>query len=187
MSNVEIDDPLLTAFRAGEIIAYPTEAVYGLGCDPDNHAAVLKLLNLKQRSVEKGLILIGRTYSQLLPYVNDAAIPMDMRTEIFSSWPGPNTWLLPKSNKTPYWLTGGSELIAVRVSAHVVVQGLCSRFDKPIVSTSANRAGESAARTRDAVIQQFSDKVILIDGELTGAAKPSRIRNGLTGQIVREN
>ena len=183
----DIDDPLLTAFRAGEIIAYPTEAVYGLGCDPDNQAAVLRLLSLKRRPVEKGLILVARTYSQLLPYVNDAAIPMDRRTEIFSSWPGANTWLLPKSNKAPDWLTGGSELIAVRVSAHPLVQRLCMLFDKPLISTSANRTGEAAALTREAVIQQFSDKVIVLDGELGGAVKPSCIRNGLTGQIIREN
>jgi L-threonylcarbamoyladenylate synthase len=187
MTNIEIDDPLLIAFRSGEIIAYPTEAVYGLGCDPDNQAAVLSLLSLKQRPVEKGLILIARTYSQLLPYVNDAAIPMDMRTEIFSSWPGPNTWLLPKSSKAPDWITGGSELIAVRVSAHQGVQDLCVRFNKPLVSTSANRSGEPAAVTKAEVIKQFGKQVIVVDGPLGGATKPSRIRNGYTGKIIREN
>lgn len=187
MIDIEIDDPLLIAFRAGETIAYPTEAVYGLGCDPDNQAAVMNLLDLKQRPIEKGLILIARTYSQLLPYVNDAAIPMDMRTEIFSSWPGPNTWLLPKSNKAGNWLTGGSELIAVRVSAHQGVQDLCMLFDKPMVSTSANRSGDPAAVTKAEVIKQFGKLVIVVDGPLGGATNPSRIRNGFTGKIIREN
>lgn len=187
MNQTENDDPLLNSFRAGKIFAYPTEAVFGLGCDPDNQSAVLNLLSLKKRPVEKGLILIGNTYSQLLPYVDDAAIPMDMRTEIFSSWPGPVTWLLPKSARAPDWITGGSAQIAVRVSAHVLVQDLCQRLGKPIVSTSANVTGLPAAMSSKQVLKYFGDSVVLVEGELGGATKPSCIRNGLTGEIIREN
>ncbi len=82
-------DPVVAAFQAGSLIVYPTEAVMGIGCDPDNEAAVNALLEIKQRPVEKGVILIAANYSQLLPYVNDNAIRPDRRTDIFSSWPGP--------------------------------------------------------------------------------------------------
>lgn len=180
-------ESLTDDFLAGKLFAYPTEAVYGLGCDPDQEQAVLNLLALKQRPIEKGLILVARTYSQLLPYINDASIPMAKRTEIFSSWPGPNTWLLPASKKAPKWITGGSDLIAVRVSAHPVVQSLCELFNKPLVSTSANLTGQPSALTEKEVTQQFAQQVILVPGALGNNLKPSKIRHGITGQTIREN
>ncbi|MFT4941542.1 MAG: L-threonylcarbamoyladenylate synthase [Paraglaciecola sp.] len=178
-------ESFLVGLEKGEVVAYPTEAVFGLGCDPDNEQAVLQLLALKKRSVDKGLILVAKTYSQLLPYINDKSIPMDRRTEIFSSWPGPITWLLPASVKAPAWITGNSKLIAVRVSQHPIVQQLCEWAGKPLVSTSANVSGVAPARTADEVVNQFADKVLLVKGEVGGRDKPSEIRNGLTGQIIR--
>lgn len=180
-------DPLVSRFYAGQIFAYPTEAVFGLGCDPDNETAVMTLLALKQRPLSKGLILVAKTYSQLLPYVNDAAIPMDKRTEILSSWPGAITWLLPKSKSAPHWITGDSPFIAVRVSQHPVIQELCSRFAKPLVSTSANLNATQPARTAKQVRSYFADKVELIEGELGSALMPSKIRHGLSGQTIRDN
>ena len=97
---------VIDALNAGGVIAYPTEAVYGLGCDPDNEAAVLALLSIKQRPVEKGLILVAANYSQLLPYVDDKAIPLEKRYQIFSSWPGHVSWVLPASQTAPMWITG---------------------------------------------------------------------------------
>jgi L-threonylcarbamoyladenylate synthase len=187
MPTVNNSDSLVASFNAGAVFAYPTEAVFGLGCDPDNESAVMDLLRLKQRPVEKGLILVARSYSQLLPYVDDQAIPMDFRTEIFSSWPGPNTWLLPASKTAPTWITGGSELIAVRVPNHSLVSALCELFDKPLVSTSANLTGQPSALSASEVRAQFEDQVIVIDGELGKQAKPSKIRHGLTGQVIRDN
>jgi L-threonylcarbamoyladenylate synthase len=178
-------ESFLAALKNGEVIAYPTEAVFGLGCDPDNEQAVQHLLALKNRSVDKGLILVARTYSQLLPYIDDKSIPMDKRTGIFSSWPGPITWLLPASVKAPGWITGDSKLIAVRVSQHPVVQQLCEWAGKPLVSTSANVAGVEPAKTADEVVHQFADKVLLVEGDVGGRDRPSEIRNGLTGQIIR--
>ncbi|MCC2616891.1 Sua5/YciO/YrdC/YwlC family protein [Aestuariibacter halophilus] len=185
MTELSSDDPFVTAFNNGALFLYPTEAVYGIGCDPDNETAVQALLARKQRPVEKGLILIAKTYSQLLPYVNDDAIPMDRRTQIFSSWPGPNTWLLPKSASAPDWITGGSDLIAVRVTAHPVVQSLCERVNKPLVSTSANVTGLEAARTLTQAQQQLGEDLLCIEGALGNAANPSSIRHGLTGQLIR--
>ncbi|KXI30007.1 Sua5/YciO/YrdC/YwlC family protein [Paraglaciecola hydrolytica] len=187
MLDKSVAQQLQQQFVQGCIFAYPTEAVYGLGCDPDNESAVTELLRLKQRSVTKGLILVARSYSQFLAYVDDAAIPMDRRTEIFSSWPGPNTWLLPASKKAPLWITGGSDFIAVRVSQHPLIQELCELFQKPLVSTSANISTYPAAQTPEQVITQFADKVVLIAGELGGALKPSMIRHGYTGKVIREN
>jgi L-threonylcarbamoyladenylate synthase len=172
-------------FNDGQLIAYPTEAVYGLGCDPDNLDAIRMLLELKQRPIEKGLILVANTYSQLLPYVKDSDIPMDKRTEIFSRWPGPITWLLPKSPNLSDLITGRSALVAVRVSNHPVVKAICQELGKPIISTSANLVGHKPATTAAQVTEQFADKVMIIEGEVGDASNPSTIINGLTGEILR--
>ena len=184
---LENSELILQTLQQGELVAYPTEAVLGLGCDPDNEAAVNALLMLKKRPVEKGLILVAKTYSQLLPYIDDARIPMDMRTEIFSSWPAAITWLLPASKKAPKWITGDSELIAVRVTQHIVVGQLCELFNKPLVSTSANVSGAQPAMNAQQLYQQFDKSLLLVEGCLGGENKPSQIRHGLTGQIIRDS
>ncbi len=172
--------------QQGEVISYPTEAVYGLGCDPDNEAAVLNLLAIKQRPVAKGLILVAATYSQLLPYVDDKAIPLEKRYQILSSWPGHISWVLPASKTAPKWVTGQFDSIAVRVSAHPVVQQLCQAYGKPLVSTSANLAGEPAITDYQQLLATIGLKVsAIVDGKLGGAAQPSQIRDAISGQLVR--
>ena len=178
-------DPVVEAFYNGELLVYPTEAVMGVGCDPDNEIAVNALLRVKQRPVEKGVILIAANYSQLLPYVNDKAVRPDRRTDIFSSWPGPNTWLLPKSSSAPQWITGEHEKIAVRVTNHPVVVALCNKLGKPIVSTSANLSGQPPATTIAQAKAVFGNSVVYVDGEVGGADKPSTIRDGDTAEVIR--
>ena len=183
MAELEL---VLQALQQGGVIAYPTEAVYGLGCDPDNEAAVMALLAIKQRQVEKGLILIAANYSQLLPYVDDKAIPLEKRYQIFSSWPGHISWVLPASKTAPKWLTGQFDSIAVRVSAHPVVQQLCSAYGKPLVSTSANLSGQPAITDKAELQQSLGDKLsAIMPGPLGGATQPSQIRDALSGNIVR--
>lgn len=177
---------VIDALNAGGVIAYPTEAVYGLGCDPDNEAAVLALLAIKQRPVEKGLILVAANYSQLLPYVNDKAIPPEKRYQIFSSWPGHVSWVLPASQTAPKWITGQFDSIAVRVSAHPVVQQLCLTYGKPLVSTSANLSGQPAITDKAELEHSLGAMLAaIVPGTLGGATQPSQIRHALTGDIVR--
>jgi L-threonylcarbamoyladenylate synthase len=170
----------------GSVILYPTEAVFGLGCDPDNEQAVMDLLAIKQRSVDKGLILIADNYSQLLPYIDDVKIPMDKRPEIFSSWPGAVTWILPAATTAPKWLTGKFDTIAVRVTNHTKVKKLCLEFGKPLVSTSANLTGCEPVKNITEAKIVFSDKnLFYVDGELGLGNKPSQIKSGLTGAVIR--
>lgn len=190
MTNVSSDtdgaaDPIVEAFNAGKLLVYPTEAVMGIGCDPDNKEAVYRVLEVKQRSVDKGVILIAANYSQLLPYVNDSAIRQDKRTDIFSSWPGANTWLLPKSDTAPVWVTGVHDKIAVRVTDHPVVKALCEKLGKPLVSTSANISGEPSTRTIEEAKAVFKDSVEYVYGEVGGNKNPSVIRDGDTGEVIR--
>ena len=129
------------ALRRGGVIAYPTEAVWGLGCDPFDESAVLRLLAIKQRPVEKGLILIAATLEQLKPLIDVAAVPTDRLADVLSSWPGPYTWVMPATAQAPRWITGQHRGIAVRVSQHPTVVGLCQAYGGALVSTSANLSG----------------------------------------------
>ena len=173
-------------FRQGGLIAYPTEAVFGLGCDPDNQEAIQRLLTVKQRCASKGLILVAADYAQLLPYVDDSLIPQERRFEIFSKWPGPVTWLLPKSARVSALLSGDSDLIAVRVPNFPMLRDLCRQLGKPIISTSANLSGQPPAINAEQVQHQLGDQVDwTIDQPVGGNASPSQIFNGLTGQQLR--
>jgi len=87
------------SIQQGKVIAYPTEAVFGLGCHPLDAEAVKKILKIKQRPVSKGLILIASDFSQLRPYVAD--VPDALLEQALNTWPGPNTWLFPKNPATP--------------------------------------------------------------------------------------
>lgn len=174
----------LTALTQGEVIAYPTEAVFGLGCDPDDEHAVHQLLTLKQRPIEKGLILIAANYQQLLPYIRDDLLSDEQRERMFSHWPGPVTFVVPAV--TVPWLTGKFTSIAIRVTDHPQVQRLCTAFGKPIVSTSANLSGEPPARNWQEVKRQFGQDFPVFISETGGRINPSTIRDVITGELVRE-
>lgn len=176
---------IATVFKDGGVIAYPTEAVFGLGCDPLSESAALKVLSLKGRPVKKGMILIASNYSQVSAFVDDDKIPFERRPEIFSSWPGPITWLLPKSRNAPSWVTGDSDMIAVRVTEHQVVCQLCDYLASPLISTSANPAGLAPAQTPAQVSAYFSDAITVIDAPVGGQTRPSQIRHCLTGEVLR--
>lgn len=172
--------------RTGQVIAYATEAVFGLGCDPDNEQAVLRLLEIKQRPMEKGLILVAANWLQLQPYLDTTRIPATNLANALASWPGPFTWVMPAARHTPHWLRGQFDSLAVRVSAHPQVQALCQAFDKPIVSTSANLTGAPPCRNAHEVEQQLKDLVpCILAGTVSGATNPSQIRDVITGNTLR--
>ncbi len=165
------------------MLAYPTEAVWGLGCDPFNALAVLRVLALKGRSPARGLIVLAAEYEQLAPLVRFP--DPETRQRVLASWPGPVTWLLPASPGVPPWLTGGRDTLAVRVTAHPVAAGLC-RVAGPLVSTSANPAGRPPARRALQVRRWFTGGIdLLVPGETGGARSPSRIIDARSGRRLR--
>jgi L-threonylcarbamoyladenylate synthase len=169
---------------AGGVIAYPTEAVYGLGCDPLDARAVRRLLAVKARSETKGLILVAADWAQLEPYV----LPLEPGrvAAIRATWPGPVTWLLPARSDTPRWLTGSHATLAVRVTAHPLAAALCRRWGAALVSTSANRGDRRPARTAFGVRRALgADVDYILAGPCGGNPRPSTIRDGLTGAVVR--
>lgn len=170
--------------QQGDVIAYPTEAVFGLGCDPFNQQAVLQLLALKQRAVEKGLILVAANPQALadLTLLNHQA----WSQHVLNSWQDTNqaiSWVLPKTNLCPAWISGAHDSVAVRVSHHPIVKALCG--DGVLVSTSANPAGKEPARSCQQVNDYFADQVWCLDAPLGGLAQPSQIWHAQTGQRLR--
>jgi L-threonylcarbamoyladenylate synthase len=184
-----VNNNLHNAIRAlnnKEVIAYPTEAVFGVGCDPDSETAVMRLLALKQRPVEKGLILIAANFEQLESYIDDSMLTDIQREAVFSCWPGPVTFVFPARSSTPRWLTGRFDSLAVRVTDHPRVVELCQAYGKPLVSTSANLTGQEPCRTVDEVFAQFGDAFPVVNGETGGRLNPSEIRDALTGELFRQ-
>jgi len=172
------------AVAAGGIIAYPTEAVYGLGCDPLNPAAVFRLLDIKQRPAEKGLILIASELTQLRPFIQmpDA----DILKRVNATWPGSVTWLMPKQPEIPLWLCGNHQRIAVRITAHPLAAALCKACGHALISTSANVSHQRAARNALQIQNRFGDQLdFILHGKLGDNARPSEIRDAISDQLIR--
>lgn len=176
----------IAALHAGGVVAYPTEAVWGLGCDPFDEAAVMRLLALKQRDVAKGLILVAGTLDAVESFLDWDALPTDRREAVFASWPGPHTWIVPAGGRVPHWITGAHDGVAVRISAHPLVASLCNAFGGPLVSTSANRAGDppprQLAQVEPALLGALDG---WIDGDTGTLSAPTEIRDARSGAVLR--
>lgn len=174
----------VTYLKQGKVIAHPTEAVYGLGCDPDNIDAVSRILQIKHRAIDKGFILIGASWEQLEPLIT--YIQPKLLTRVLATWPGPTTWLFPANEHVPHWLTGNRKSIAVRVTSHPIAKALCEEFGGPLISTSCNKSGEIPARDIRTIQLTLNNTVdYVIEGALGGRLRPTEIRDALTGEILR--
>ena len=145
----------VSALRRGGVIAYPTEAVWGLGADPWDQTACLRLLALKRRPWDKGLILVAADAGQLEPFIEVPSKNVWKRAAL--TWPGPNTWVFPCTERTPEWISGDQDSVAVRISAHAPVRALCQAFGGALVSTSANPSTRPPARSATQVRLYFRD------------------------------
>lgn len=174
----------------GGVIAYPTESVFGYGCDPYNEAAVAHLLQIKRRPVEKGMILVAANMDQIQPLL--APLPSSQVEQLQATWPGPVTWLIPDLNNIiPRWIKGRFDSVALRVSAHSTVQGLCLAWGGPVVSTSANLSGEPPARSEYSLMRRYhhghAGSVVdyIVPGQTQKYNNPTEIRDLKTGRIIR--
>ncbi|MGQ0658841.1 MAG: L-threonylcarbamoyladenylate synthase [Chromatiales bacterium] len=167
----------------GGIIAYPTEAVFGLGCDPRNIAALLRLVAIKGRAANKGFIVIAGNVDQLDDLVRYPSATV--RKRVLATWPGPVTWVLPSRPDLPLPLTGGRGTLAVRVTAHATASALC-RIAGPLVSTSANLSGHRPAHDLLRVRGQFCNYIdYFVPGRVGAEAGPTEIRDAQTGRVLR--
>lgn len=176
----------VASLRGGRIIAYPTEAVFGLGCDPLQPEALASLLQLKKRDPKKGLILIAHDFETLQPYIDMSEIPSEHLAQILASWPGPYTWIFPAKSSISRLLTGRFNSLAVRVTAHPIARGLSEAFGGPIVSTSANPEGLPPAKNAAEVEQYFGQQCDIVEGQIGDLAQPTSIREALTLTYVRK-
>lgn len=177
-------DEAVNAIHQGGIVAYPTESVYGLGCDPRKLATIHRLLDLKQRPIEKGFILIAADFEQLKPFLG----PVDSRVmaKVMATWPGPVTWLMPAADNVSSNVRGSHPSIAVRVTSHPIAAALCRAAGTALISTSANAAGETPLRDARDVAATFGDVIdCIVAGDVGGNVNPTEIRDALTDEIVR--
>jgi len=171
-----------TIIRNAGVIAYPTESVFGLGCDPHSEQAVNKILQLKTRPVDKGLIIIAANLEQLEPYID---LSEEQKQKIRNE-KSAITWLVKKSDIAPNWIHGNHPKIAVRVSRHPTVVKLCNAINQPIVSTSANPAGKAPAISRQQSMDYFSSGVDLYLNDSTHfSGQPTQIKDIETDGVIR--
>lgn len=179
MNNAELRQAV-AVLKKGGVIAYPTETVYGLGCDPRKSSAIRRIYSLKGRDRKKQLLLVAASIAQVrkVAKLEGAALVLARKY-----WPGPLTLVLPSLKK-------GS--VAIRVSSSSIVQDLCRAFGYPIISTSANRSGETECRSGRAVKRLFAQGHLAPDFVIDAGGLPRRktstvahVRKDGTVEIVR--
>ncbi|MDD5059234.1 MAG: Sua5/YciO/YrdC/YwlC family protein [Sideroxydans sp.] len=175
---------LAAHLKRGGLIAYPTESCYGLGCDPTNRRAVLRILKLKRRPQRKGLILIASHFNQVAHYL----LPLTLSEQIRLKNDGAQaiTYLLPVKPSCPRWLRGEHDTLAVRLTAHAFAKNLCRSAGSALVSTSANRSGQRPAKTYSECNKLFGGDVWVMRGRVGKRKQPSTIRAWVGGKIVRK-
>ncbi|QUX94445.1 tRNA threonylcarbamoyladenosine biosynthesis protein RimN [Marinomonas sp. CT5] len=175
---------LANIIRNGGVIAYPTEAVWGLGCDPFNESAVRRILAIKSRPESKGLILITGEKEHLTPWLN--ILDSKSGERLVSMNTIPTSWVVPDTTITPSWVKGEHQSVAIRLSQHEPVKRLCAAFQGVVVSTSANPAGLEPATSAEEVNAYFGEKIDAIyDAPLGTASQPSQVRDILTDTLFR--
>lgn len=177
--------PAVDALRSGGIIAYPTEAVFGLGCNPNDESALQRIIDIKGRDAHKGFILIASSQQQLQGFI--APVSASQQVQVDEHWPGPVTFVVPASAQVNNsLLTGYRDTLAVRVSSHPVVIELCNQYGGAIVSTSANRSGDPSLRTAESVKQSMGDELdSIVDAPVGTLESPTRIFELASGQQLR--
>ena len=168
----------------GGVIGYPTEAVFGLGCDPWNEKSVVRISNIKNRNSKKPFLLVASSINQLTNLVDINIITEKVK----STWPGHTTWLIPAKKDAPYWLIDeDTGLIGIRISDHPVINKICDKFQSPIISTSANISGDKNIKDQKVFISEFQNKVdYLIEGNIGNYCNPSIIINMITNESIRK-
>ncbi len=170
--------------RAGGLLVYPTESVYGIGCNPNNTTALKKLLNLKKRSPEKGFILVASDFSMFKDFVKP--LPKDTLERIKKHWSEPVSWVVPAVDHCPKLLTGNRNTLAIRVSAYPFIQAMCKQLGHAITSTSANISGSDPITQVNGLIAEFANDVdYIVPLSLEKQNSPTPLFDALSGKRLR--
>ncbi len=169
--------------KKGGLVAYPTESCYGIGCLPRHIRALDKLVCLKKRPQNKGMIVIGSSLAQLRNLLDRPS--ESTATMLENEWPAPTTFLLPCRRLPPLLRGRGRSKLAVRVPAHTGARQLCKALNTPLVSTSCNHSGGRPCKTEREVRRLFGRCVRVVGGRIGAEKAPSRIIDAETGQRLR--
>lgn len=166
----------------GGVVLHATEGVWGFACDPFVEAAVHRILQIKERAVEKGLIVIGCDASTFDPELR--GLDEQTRARIEATWPGAVSWVVP-NQRFPQWVTGGRQSVAIRVPGHKQARAMARAADRPLVSTSANRSGAPAVVSEADARRQFAGEVdLVLPGAVLNPGSPSVLQT-LDGTVLR--
>ena len=169
--------------RHGGIIAYPTDTIYGLGCNPYDAEAVARLNSLKQRPPHKQFILLAADIDQIRPLT----MLSDEQQKRISEVDEPTSWIVDASHDLPAWLCNEHGTVTVRISKQEDVRRLCHALGHAIISTSANLSGKTPAKNSLELHRYFHgsvDKILADNKKLT--ARPSKIIRLCDNQIIRQ-
>jgi L-threonylcarbamoyladenylate synthase len=172
--------------RAGEIVAVPTDTLYGLAADPFSTDAVARVFAAKGRAAERALALIAADIAQIEDRLG--LLSPEARRLADAFWPGPLTLLVPRPATMPDAVTGGLAQVGVRVPAHAVARGLCRASARPLTATSANPSGAPASADPGDVARTLNESVaLLLDAGPAPGGPPSTIVDvsGGTVRLVR--
>jgi L-threonylcarbamoyladenylate synthase len=173
------------ALSAGAVIGYPTDTIWGFGCDPLNFDSVARILQIKNRSPDKGLILLSSKLEYCAPYIDVDDAQRDL---LLTPRAQPTTWLVKASEHCPWWINGVYPTVAIRVCQHPLLEALCSQLMMPLVSTSANRSGRSTVRSALQLQRQFGDELdYIVTGFSAGSGRPSEIKSLASGTTLRSS
>jgi L-threonylcarbamoyladenylate synthase len=167
---------------AGEIVAVPTDTLYGLAADPFSTTAVARVFAAKGRTAERALALIAADIAQ----IEDRLGPLspEARRLAAAFWPGPLTLLVPRPATMPDAVTGGLAQVGVRVPAHAVARGVCRASARPLTATSANPSGAPAPADPGDVAQTLTEAVaLLLDAGPAPGGLPSTIVDVSAGTV----
>lgn len=163
--------------RAGGLVAFPTETVYGLGADALNAAAVAGIFRAKQRPAWDPVIVHISGLSMLSGVMTPQTLPACAQNLIAAHWPGPLTLLLPKADSVPSIVTAGRPLVGVRMPANAVARALIAAAGLPIAAPSANRFGRISPTTAAHVLED-------LDGRIDAVLDAGETTHGLESTVV---
>ena len=186
MNNKALDlNQSINWLKAGKVLVHPTESIWGLGCDALNESAIDLIFKLKQRPLNKSLILLAESYFSIKEFVT--SLNPDQEKLLNEKWPGPHTFLFTYNKNLPSHLMNETGKIAIRVSNHLPVKNLLKVYKGFMVSTSANFSGQSNINCPNKILETFAnDDIAYYDETLGNQLKPSQIIDLETGIILRE-
>lgn len=175
-----------SCLKQGGVIAYPTEAIYGIGCIPSNEKALCRVIKIKARDINKGMILIAHDFALFEKYIAMEEISSVDLTFMKQYWFKPYTFIVPAKPDVSFYLKGNHTTIAIRVTSHPLIKSICELVGEPLVSTSANKSKEEPCKTYEESLARMGNLVdLVIDGETLGYSKPSTIIDLKSKQIIR--